>query len=217
MKNIARRDFLKSSLAVGGATLMGPYHALAASNPSVESAKDFVRVSPRDERYLELSNGQPYLAIGATIAQPDVEPDDEIGGLRQMETWFQKFASNGGNFIRLWLDSEFFDVEHERSGVYDEVRAKRLDAVMAMARQNGIRLKMCLQHFRSLDKLPDRPGAPSRNDKELHRIDRGGPAKDMDDFFTGEKSRQQFKGKLAWYQKRYGSDPTILHFPRKWP
>jgi hypothetical protein len=39
-----------------------------------------------------------------------------------MDDWFGKLAANGGNFARVWLSNDFWDVEHERSGVYDEAK-----------------------------------------------------------------------------------------------
>jgi len=44
----------------------------------------------------------------------------------------------------------------------------------------------------------------------LHHVSRGGPAKDIDDFFQGQKSRDQFKRKLRWYADRYGNDPVVF-------
>jgi hypothetical protein len=32
-------------------------------------------------------------------------------------------ALNGGNYIRIWASQDFWNVEHEEAGVYDEVKA----------------------------------------------------------------------------------------------
>ena len=176
--------------------------ALAADT----AADSFVRVSPRDARYLELSNGQPYVPIGLNMVHPDARESDAAAGLRCMETWFQQLSTNGGNYVRIWISSGFFDVEHERSGVYDEAQAKRIEATLALAKQYGIRAKLCLEHFRSLDPNSKQTWAQ----KLMHRADRGGPATDMNDFFTGERSRAQFKAKLAWLMQRFGNRPEIF-------
>ncbi len=179
--------------------------ALAAG--AVDTATDsFVRVSPRDARYLELSNGQPYVPIGLNMVGPDAKGSDEAGGLRCMETWFQKLSQNGGNYVRLWLSNGFFEVEHERSGAYDEAQARRIEATLALAKKYGIRAKLCIEHFRSLD--PN--SAQKWGQKLMHRADRGGPATDMNDFFSNERSRTQFKAKLAWLTQRFGNNPTIF-------
>jgi len=40
----------------------------------------------------------------------------------------------------------------------------------------------------------------------MHRTDQGGPATDMNDFFTNERSQAQFKAKLAWLTQRFGNN-----------
>lgn len=159
----------------------------------------FVRVSPRDPRYFELSDGQPYIPIGLNMIRP---PGNDLAG---MEVWFRKLSANGGNFVRIWLSSPFFDVEHSHSGQYDAERAKRIDGLLALARKYGIRLKLCTEHFRHLGE-----GTQAWAGKPQHLAANGGPAKDTADFFRGEAGRRQYKAKLAWYADRYGSQPIVF-------
>ncbi len=166
----------------------------------------FVRVSPRNARYFELSDGKPYVPIGLNMVHPDARENDEAAGLACMERWFDTLSKNGGNYARIWLSSGFYDVEHERSGVYDEARARRIDALFALARKHGIRLKLCLEHFRSLDANYHQKWAA----KPMHLIANGGPAANTADFIEGERSRVQFKHKLAWYAQRFGERPEIF-------
>ena len=88
----------------------------------------FVRVSPRDSRYFELSDGRPYVPIGLNTIAP---PRD--GGLDGMEAWFARLSAGGGNYVRIWLGHQFFDVEHARSGQYDPKQAERIDPADAQA------------------------------------------------------------------------------------
>ena len=177
---------------------------LGVSTMAADTA--YVRVSPRDARYFELSNGQPYIPVGLNLIAPDARVDDEAGGLKCFERWFQNISTNHGNYVRVWISSGFWDVEHERSGVYDEAKAKRIEAMLALARRYGIRTKLCIEHFRSLDpKYQQKWGQ-----KLLHLPANGGPAANMEEFFTGDRSREQFKRKLAWLQKRFGNNPTIF-------
>lgn len=164
-----------------------------------EGALPYVRVSPRDPRYFELSDGRPYIPIGLNMAGP---PADGLSGL---ERWFAGLSSQGGNFARIWLSNPFFDVEHAKSGEFDEERAKRIDALLDMAHRYGIRLKLCTEHFRHLGE-----GSQTWAAKPQHLIQNGGPAKDTADFFLGEEGRAQYKRKLAWYRARYDDDPIIF-------
>jgi hypothetical protein len=168
-----------------------------------DSESSFVRVSPRDHRYFELSDGRPYIPIGPNLIHPNTRDSE---GLARMEEWLGRLGSNGGNFARIWLSSPFWDVEHERSGVYDEQKAARIDALLAMARRHGIRLKLTLEHFREMSDTPRQRWA----NKPLHLVAHGGTATDMADFFTGSTSRERFKEKLDWFAGRYGDDPIIF-------
>lgn len=160
---------------------------------------DFVRVSPRDARYLELSSGAPYIPNGLNMIAP---PANDMA---RMEEWLAALAANGGNYIRVWLSSPFWDVEHETSGVYDVEKARRIDRLLEVCRRHGIRVKLTLEHFRTT-------GEPTRQtwaDKPLHHVSRGGPAASIADFFNGEASREQFKRKIRWYAQRYGAQPAV--------
>ena len=120
-----------------------------------------------------------------------------------LEAWMEQLQANGGNYIRVWLSNPFFDVEHDRCGVYDEAKAKRIDALLAMAARHGIRLKMCLEHFRHLG--DGRQAGPASH---CTLVANGGTATNISDFFNGTASREQFKKKLAWFAHRFGDHPT---------
>lgn len=164
-----------------------------------EDSLTHVRVSPRDPRYFELTDGRPYIPVGLNMIGPPAS------GLEGMEAWFAKLSAQGGNFVRIWLSNPFFDVEHAKSGVFDEERAERIDALLALAKKYGIRLKLCTEHFRHLGE-----GTQAWAAKPQHLIQNGGPAKDTADFFLGEAGRSQYKRKLAWYASRYDCDPIIF-------
>lgn len=181
---------------------------LHAADPSGrDDLTAFVRVSPRDGRYFELSNGSSYVPIGLNLIAPDRALGmGESNGLRRMDDWLSKLAANGGNFARVWLSSDFWDVEHEHSGSYDEAKAHRIDALIDCARKHGIRLKLTLEHFREMNETPRQ----SWVNKPLHHVSHGGTATNMADFFSGSASRERFKAKLDWFAARYGSDPIIF-------
>jgi hypothetical protein len=168
-----------------------------------DPGRSFVRVSPRDSRYFELSDGSPYVPIGLNMIAPYGKTEQEA--LARMEQWMKSLSDNGGNYIRIWLSNNFFDVEHEKSGRYDEEKAKRIDTVLDMARRHNIRVKMTIEHFRHFFGQTQRWAA-----KPFYHVSQGGPAKDMDDFFQGERSREQFKKKLDFYANRYADEPAIF-------
>jgi hypothetical protein len=192
---------------LGFAALLGFARHGRAENE--REAEQFVRVSPRDAQYLELSDGRPFIPIGLNLCWPP-DRSNEQQSLAAMDRWLERLAANGGNMARVWLGRSFFDVEHAKSGNYDEEKAKRIDALLDLARKHGIRLKLTLENFREVD--PNTPYAKKtpHQVKAIHHVSQGGPAESMDDWFNGEASREQFRHKLAWYANRYGSDPIVF-------
>jgi len=167
-----------------------------------------IRISSRDPRYFEYENGRPFIPIGLNLCFPRfVESESEILG--KMRSWLDALSQNGGNFFRMFLGHPAFDVEHTEAGVYDETKARRVDAVLDMARERGLYVNLCLEHFRSLEEKPlFFPGAVSFG-KLLHHVKNGGTANAMSDFWTGEASRSQFKRKIHWLTARWGKRPEL--------
>lgn len=160
-------------------------------------------MSPRDSKYLELSDGTPYIPIGPNLIGPPEDPDEKAQW-KTFEGWLDQLAANGGNYIRIWLSSPFWDVEHTRRGEYDEARARRIDRMLELARARGIRVKLTMEHFRSIG------GGPQKwADKPLHHVSNGGSATSIADFFDGEAPREQFRKKIRWYAARYGDQPVV--------
>ena len=199
------RDVNRPATSYSPGVMLWGLLLLGAAGVAGAQATDqpYVRVSPRDPHYFELSDGRPYVPIGLNMIAPPGGQEKEA--LAQMETWMRKLSENGGNFIRIWLSNDFFDVEHARSGVYDEGKAERIRAVLTLARKYDIRVKMTLEHFRHLGDGSQRWAA-----KPIHAVANGGPAKDIIDFFASDASREQFKAKLSWYSKQFGDDPTVF-------
>lgn len=193
-KKVDKRTFFLLVGTLCAAVLMDP--ALADRSPL------FVRVSMQDPRYFELSDGTAYIPIGLNLIAPSSREGPQQG-LTQMQQWMKKLSANRGNYIRLWLSHGFWDIEHTKSGQYDAEKAKRIDTLLALARRHDIRVKMTLEHFRNFD-------GKYWAGQPIHHVSQGGPAEDVTDFFTGQRSREQFKKKLAWYARRYGSDPTVF-------
>ncbi len=73
-----------------------------------ETADAYVRVSPRDRRYLELTDGTPYIPVGLNMISPPYTKNGEEASLAGLDDWLTKLSSNGGNYIRVWLSNPFW-------------------------------------------------------------------------------------------------------------
>lgn len=168
-----------------------------ADHNEIDDNDAFVQVSNKDHHYFELSNGSPYIPIGFNLVDPPKEED--------MEETVKKMAANKINYCRIWLGQTLWDIEQEKSGVYDEVKAQKLEEFLALAHRHGIRVKMCIEYFR------DCP-AEKRiwHDKTLHNAANGGPFNTMEEFLNSDKGVEQFKRKLKFYQELFGDHPAIF-------
>ena len=130
----------------------------------------FVRVSSRDARYFELSNGKPYIPIGFNLVSAPTS--DEI------EPVVKLMADNGVNYCRIWADQPPWGIETRRSGTYSAEGMAELRRFLRLCRQHGIRVKMCLEYFRDI-----KPQRTRWSDKPLHHRENGGPFESMSGVF----------------------------------
>ena len=176
-----------------------------AEPPAVQ--RSYVHVSPRDARYLETDDGHPYIPIGLNMIYPPfVKDGDAQARLAALDGWLTKLSSNGGNYIRVWLGNDFYNPEDQHAGEYDLEKAKRIDAMLALAANHGIRVKMTIEHFRVVAPTASRG---SWAIQPLHHVSRGGLASDMRDWMDSPAARRQFVGKLEFLAGRYRDEPTV--------
>ena len=202
MKNsLLRRDFLSMS---GVAVLGGCCASELFAQESSDDLTAFVQISKRDPRYFELSNGKPYIPIGLNMVYPAGRGDDtELTALEN--EWLIPLHANKGNFIRIWLSHQQYEVERGHAGNFDEGRKQKLHRLFTLARKYGIRLKLCTEHFRHLGE-----GSQGWAARQMLLKENGGPAENTRDYFIGEAGRAHYKMKLDWYAENFGSDPIVF-------
>ena len=67
------------------------------------ASRGFVRVSAKDPRFLEFSQGQPYFPIGQNLA---FVGSQQYVTLSKAEEIFDKLAENGADYLRIWTCCE---------------------------------------------------------------------------------------------------------------
>jgi len=175
----------------------------------------YVVVSSCDSRYFACSDGSWFCPIGLNIVGPpryplprgmahfDTSEEYATLGCFEYRRWFRKLARAGGNYARIWLSNPYFEVETEAAGDLDLVAFARIDAVIELARQYGIRLKLCFEHFRTLE-----PGSPFF--KVLRHPEDGRSPSSMAEWFQEQTWRELWLRKVRAYIARYGGDPTVM-------
>ena len=171
-----------------------------------------VRVSSRDSRYLECADGTTYVPNGLNWCWPSFEWDskDQERTLATFERQLEKFASFGGNFIRIWTSCDFFEPE-TGEGVYDDERARRLDRVLAACRRHGIRVKLCLMHAtRLVGGTPAHGVVGKHYERRFYDKRFGGSFSSLFDYINSPKGRSLYLTRLDFYAKRYSNDPAVM-------
>ena len=172
-------------------------------------SENFVGVSAANSSYMELDNGDLFIPVGINICWPRfVSSEDSV--MNKMEYYLDQLGKNGGNFTRIWLSAPAFEVEHEEAGSYDEVIARRIDRLVAIAKRNGIRIKFCLENFRALTNLPPMFAGSVPFDKPVYDKSRGGGLSSMKDYFTTAQGKDLYLKRVEFLAKRYANDPTVF-------
>lgn len=172
-------------------------------------APDFVRVSTVNPRYLEQGAGTPFIPIGPNICWPRFETgEDKV--FRLYERYFDNLSANNGNYTRIWISHPFFEVEWRKAGEFDESKARRLDTLVRLAAARKIRLKFCLEHFRSLDSIP--PIFPGSVDmgKPVYSSGGGGPLNHISEFFTKPEGRKLYLDRVDFLAAQYRDESSIF-------
>jgi len=198
---------------------------------TVPDAESYVRVSTKNPSYLELTNGSPYIPIGANLcilrdARTDADgkttvrllSDEEA--LERLEFYFQKISENGGNYARIWLGMPPFDIETERPGHFDEKKIENVRKMLDLASKYGIRLKLCIEHFRQLAEVGPWENGLVTFSKPIYRE----PLKNMQGFTDTELGRSYYLARTAKYIEEFGTHPAVygwelwneVYFPVGW-
>jgi len=195
-------------------TEVGRYHYRALAGDDVVAEGEFrceasdhpgyVRRSSRDPRYFAFTSGATYCAIGLNLCAPGGGFGGQTLGLGDYRRWLRQLSESGGNFARLWVSAPYFNAQGEVAGQLDPAVFARLDAVMELARQHGIRLKLCLENFRALDR------ALSPQYLALKHPDDGRSPADMDEWFLSDAWQKLWWKRVDAYLARYGDDPTVI-------
>jgi hypothetical protein len=197
-----RRVFLKNTTlaAAGGLTVINlPVigNNLMSFNPDKDDVRSsFVRISKENPYYFELSNGDPYIPVGANVCW--------ARDMTTMESYFQKLAENGGNFLRIWLSNPLFEIIKTDGTGINQQSVANVDKLFELAKKHKIRMKMCLESFRSITaekRTFNRPDLLKAN---------GGPFSDMAEYINSEAGRKLYLDRVEFLRNRYGNNPAVF-------
>ncbi len=168
-----------------------------------------VRVARQNPRYFELDNGRPYFGIGENVCWPGPL------GTYDYDNYWKKLAEHGANYARLWIGPfDIFTLERTARnatdpaglGRYDLVASWRLDYVIDLAEQHGLKLMYCIDSFNSLRAKP----MHAMWDRCPYNAQNGGPCQRPEEFFTSPEAKKLFKQRLRYIVARWSYSPAVL-------
>lgn len=163
----------------------------------------FLRVSPRDPRYLVHDDGTPYFAIGENLAWYDRR------GTHAYDDWLDKLAAQGATWIRVWMPEHGMGIEADDTGLGDYTarldRAWQLDYVFEAAAQRGIAIQLVLLHHAAFS-----TEIGIEWDSNPYNAANGGPLASPEEFFTDPLARSYFTRRLRYIVARYGARTNLV-------
>lgn len=170
-------------------------------NSNLSFDESFVRVSKADPYYFELTNGQPYIAIGANICW---------GDMFYMKRWMKKIATNGGNFARIWLSDSRFEIDNPVYKGSEWPNAKALDnidSLLVWAERFHLKLMFCVEDCRRIYAKKEGNGS---NVKTVYHVENGGLFNNMAEYINTAKGKQVYVDRINVYKEHFGDHPAIF-------
>ena len=189
--------------------------------------KGFVRVSKQNPQFFEFENGDFYYPVGHNLHstvdmrcwQQILKSEAPAGrGLPMYADFFPKMQAAGENTAEVWMASWWLGIEwtgkwrdYYGRGRYSLQHAWKLDTLLDMAREHGIRIHLVLDNHGKFSSYCDWEWDLNPYNKRTE-TNTGGICRYAGDFFSDEGARISHKNKLRYIAARWGSDPTIMGF-----
>lgn len=150
----------------------------------------YIEVSKLNPAYFSFSDGSPYIPIGINLINPSSRKhENNDSAFYEIDQWMKNLSENGGNYIRVWLSESFWDMEDKVAGKYSDEKVKRIDRFIEMARKYKLRVKITLEHFRSVTL---KENAQKWATKFVYHTSNGGPLDSIRQYLTSSEGRQLF-------------------------
>ncbi len=177
----------------------------------------FVRVAADSPHYFQFDNGRSYYPVGENVCWARAS-----NAVKSYTDWFAALSAAGGNWARLWLANNEKGLEWMPAptpkggsgtylglGRYSIDNSYRLDEVVRIAEQTGIRLMFCIGTFGEIKADKDYFNA---NDwvSNPYNAANGGPCATPGDFFTNPQARKLYQRRLRYLIARWGYSPNVF-------
>jgi len=184
------------------------------------SRNGFVTLSEKNVYGFSFSNGLSYYPVGHNTRSPfDLRSKKRLNiplavdrGTYSYEQTFKKMADSGQTLAEVWMSSWWLAIEWTRRwkhfeglGRYNLESAWKLDRVLELAREHGIRINLVIDNHGKYSDFLDKEWAFSPYSRK-----NGGPVEHPNDFFTDKTCRPVFR---PWLKVRAVNAPYVTTSP----
>lgn len=168
-----------------------------------------------DSRYFADADGKTFVPVGCNICFPRMYDEDSPESRAECEErffgWLRKFATNGGNFTRLWLGHAFFEVMPEKPDAYDTAAEATLKKTIKLCEELGMKLKLTFESFRYIRPAEKKDAAGVNRLASFNRPLYAPYAKGMHEFLHSEECAQIYLGKARRLKELgLGDSPAVV-------
>jgi hypothetical protein len=190
--------------------------SLTAEGPAWD---DFVRVDAHDPRFFS-ANGAFYWPIGFNLRSVvDVRTKKYLlteltpnRGSISYEAYLRRLAAAGGNAVEIWMSSWNLALEwrddwpgYHGQGRYHEANAWRLDRILDLCSELGIRVNLVINNHGQGSTTTDEEW-----DNNPHGVRRGGKLTDASDLFQDPWALASQERQRRYIVARYGDHPSVM-------
>ncbi len=203
-------------------TAVNAFKCIESDNPG------FIRISDKDGRCFEFSNGEFFWPIGMNLcAAYDVRNAEILGvivnryeGTKAFERFITGMAAGNATFARIWMScwslaiewSKKYHHQFESLGDYSMKNAWRLDRIMNMAENNNVYVQLTLDTFGHFRKHPDKNKRDKHQDwtGNAYNFMAGGILSYPWYFFIDDSAFDYYAKRLRYINSRWGYSRALM-------
>ncbi|TVR15101.1 MAG: hypothetical protein EA401_03345 [Planctomycetota bacterium] len=180
---------------------------------------DYVRIDPTDPRFFTI-NGDFFWPVGINFHSiTDIRAQERIGhpgtpmrGTQSYAAYLKRFAAGGGTAAEIWLSNWNLALEwrhdwpgYKGLGRYAQGNAARLDAILDLAYEFGIRINLVINNHGQVSERTNREW-----DDNPYHINNGGFLDRARDYFRDEQAFYYQQRYRRYLVARYADHPALL-------
>lgn len=167
-----------------------------------------IRRTSEDHRYFVTDRGETFFPVGANVCWAE---RDWGRGVFAYDHWLARYAAQGCNMFRVFLNSEFTDCAlHTPASGFDRIdqrRAWNFDHVLELAEGLHLWVMPVFESFTSLSRNKEFWGF---FEQSVYFRGNGGPLDEPEDFFTNPIMKREFRNRLRYAVARWGYSPNLF-------